>query len=183
MNWANLASISRVVMIPMIIGLYFSEMQSAHLLAAILFSIASLTDWLDGYLARKLNMTSDFGAFLDPVADKLLVVAIVIMLVTVYPAIFVAAMVIISREILVSALREWMASKGQRGTVAVAFSGKLKTTVQMLAIIALLLFSENGPVVILQAGYILIYIAAGLSIYSMVHYFSCAWPVLFPKSE
>lgn len=182
MNWANLATVSRVVMIPLIIVLYHSGVESAHLLAAILFSIASLTDWLDGYLARKLNIGSDFGAFLDPVADKLLVVTILIMLVTIYPLIFIATMIIISREILVSALREWMAAKGQRDTVAVAFSGKLKTTAQMLALIALLLASPAFPVAVLQTGFVLIYLSAALSIYSMIHYFRNAWPVLFPKT-
>ena len=182
MNWANLATLSRIVLIPVVIICYHSGLESAHLYAAILFSIASLTDWLDGYLARKLNQTSDFGAFLDPIADKLLVVAILIMMVTVYPAIFIATMVIISREIMVSALREWMAAKGQRDTVAVAFSGKLKTTVQMLAIIALLLASPSLPALILQIGYGLIYLAALLSISSMIQYFRSAWPVLFPKS-
>ncbi|PCJ22807.1 MAG: CDP-diacylglycerol--glycerol-3-phosphate 3-phosphatidyltransferase [SAR86 cluster bacterium] len=182
MNWANLASLSRIILIPVIIVGYGSNLGSAHILAAVLFTIASLTDWLDGFLARKLNLTSDFGAFLDPVADKLLVVAILIMLVTVYPAILIATLVIISREIMVSALREWMAAKGHRDTVAVAFSGKLKTTIQMLAIIALLLADASLPELVLQTGYGLIYLAALLSISSMIQYFRSAWPVLFPKT-
>ena len=182
MNWANFTTFSRVAMIPLIVALYHSGMEWAHLLAAILFSIASLTDWLDGYLARKLKLTSPFGAFIDPVADKLLVVTILIMLVTVHPVIFIAAMIIIGREILVSALREWMAGRGERKAVAVAFSGKLKTTVQMLAIIALLMASSALPELILQTGYGLIYLAALLSIISMIQYFASAWPVLFPKT-
>jgi len=102
--------------------------------------------------------------------------------VAVYPSLLIATAVIITREIMVSALREWMASKGQRDTVAVAFSGKLKTTFQMVAIAAMLAASPSLPEWILQGGYILIDIAALLSIYSMIHYFKNAWPVLFPKS-
>lgn len=183
MNWANLTTYSRILLIPVVIACYFSAIESAHLLAAILFTIASLTDWLDGYLARRLHQTSDFGAFLDPVADKLLVTGVLIMLVTVYPALLIATAIIISRELAVSALREWMASRGQRDRVAVAYSGKLKTTVQMIAIIALLLASPDYPEWILQAGYILISVAAALSIWSMLHYFRNARIVLLDKEE
>ncbi|PCI76345.1 MAG: CDP-diacylglycerol--glycerol-3-phosphate 3-phosphatidyltransferase [SAR86 cluster bacterium] len=174
MNWANIATISRVVLIPVVIYCYNLDTQSSHLLAAILFSIASLTDWLDGYLARKLDQTSEFGAFLDPVADKLLVAIIVIMLVSVYPALLLAGSIIIAREILVSALREWMAAQGLRDKVAVAFSGKLKTTVQMLAIITLLLANPSLPEWVLMLGYALIYLAAVLSISSGMQYFRAA---------
>lgn len=182
MNWANFATVSRIALIPVVIICYHSDLEFSNYLAAALFAIASLTDWLDGFLARKLNQTSDFGAFLDPVADKILVAVILIMLVAVYPSLLIATAVIITREIMVSALREWMASKGQRDTVAVAFSGKLKTTFQMVAIAAMLAASPSLPEWILQGGYILIGIAALLSIYSMIHYFKNAWPVLFPKS-
>ena len=175
MNWANLVTYLRIVLIPAVIVFYFASFDYANLWAAILFSIASVTDWLDGYLARKLGLASDFGAFLDPVADKLLVVVVLITLVSVYPALLLAAVVIISREILVSALREWMAGKGDRSTVAVAFSGKLKTLVQMLSIIALLLFSQNGPEWIWYIGYYGIYLSALLSVYSMMNYFMNAW--------
>ena len=158
------------------------DTQSSHLLAAILFSIASLTDWLDGFLARKLNQTSEFGAFLDPVADKLLVAIILIMLVSIYPPLLLAAGIIIAREILVSALREWMAAKGFRDKVAVKFSGKLKTTVQMFAIIILLLANPNLPEWLLMLGYGLIYLAAVLSISSAMQYFRAGWSELRPKS-
>ncbi len=181
MNWANFTTLSRIGLIPLIIVAYYSSLDWANSLAAILFAVASITDWLDGYLARKLKQSSDFGAFLDPVADKILVTVILIMLVAVYPALCIAAIVIITRELLVSALREWMATSGKRGTVAVAFTGKLKTTVQMLAIIALLLAEESLPGYVLQTGYVLINIAALLSIWSMFHYFKNAWAVLFPK--
>ena len=158
------------------------DTQSSHLLAAILFSIASLTDWLDGFLARKLNQTSELGAFLDPVADKLLVAIILIMLVSIYPPLLLAAAIIIAREILVSALREWMAAKGFRDKVAVKFSGKLKTTVQMFAIIILLLANPNLPEWVLMLGYGLIYLAAVLSISSAMQYFRAGWSELQLKS-
>lgn len=182
MNWANIATLSRVILIPVVIYCYHLDTEFSHVLAAILFAIASLTDWLDGFLARKLNQTSEFGAFLDPVADKLLVAVMVIMLVSVYPSLLLAAGIIIAREILVSALREWMASKGKRDKVAVAFSGKLKTTVQMLAIITLLLANPTLPEWVLMLGYSLIYLAAVLSISSMWQYFQGAWADLQAKS-
>ena len=182
MNWANSATFSRVVLIPVVIICYHLDTQSSHLLAAILFSIASLTDWLDGFLARKLNQTSEFGAFLDPVADKLLVAIILIMLVSIYPPLLLAAGIIIAREILVSALREWMAAKGLRDKVAVKFSGKLKTTVQMLAIIILLLANPDLPEWLLMLGYGLIYLAAVLSISSAMQYFRAGWSELQRKS-
>ncbi|MBT6481268.1 MAG: CDP-diacylglycerol--glycerol-3-phosphate 3-phosphatidyltransferase [Gammaproteobacteria bacterium] len=182
MNWANIATISRVLLIPVVIYSYNLDTQFSHLLAAILFTVASLTDWLDGYLARKLNQSSEFGAFLDPVADKLLVAVMMIMLVSVYPSLLLAAGVIIAREMLVSALREWMATKGMRDKVAVAFSGKLKTTVQMLAIITLLVANPSLPEWVLMLGYGLIYLAAVLSISSMTQYFRAAWSELQSKS-
>ena len=181
MNWANFTTVSRIILIPVVIVCYYSEFENAHLIAAILFALASLTDWLDGYLARKLNQVSDFGAFLDPVADKLLVAAVLLMLVTVYPALLLATAIIISREILISALREWMAIRGQRDNVKVVFSGKLKTTVQMVAISALLFCTPTTPEWIWQLGYILINVAAVLSLYSMFQYFKNAWGSLFPK--
>lgn len=182
MNWANIATISRFVLIPVVIYCYHLDTQSSYLLAAILFSIASLTDWLDGFLARKLNQASEFGAFADPIADKLLVAIILIMLVSIYPSLLLPAGIIIAREILVSALREWMAAKGLRDKVAVKFSGKLKTTVQMFAIITLLLANPSAPDWLLMLGYGLIYLAAVLSISSGMHYFRAGWSELQPKS-
>lgn len=178
MNWANIATVSRVILIPVVIYCYHLDSKSSHLLAATLFAIASLTDWLDGFLARKLKQSSEFGAFLDPVADKLLVAILLIMLISAYPALLLAGSIIIAREILVSALREWMASRGLRDRVAVKFSGKLKTTVQMLAIITLLLASPDLPEWVLLLGYGLIYLAAVLSISSGMQYFRAAWKEL-----
>ena len=183
MNLANATTISRIFLIPIIIWIYLSGIEYAYFWSALLFSLASLTDWLDGFLARKLKQSSDFGAFLDPVADKLLVTSILLLLLTIYSAILIAVAIIIFRELLVSALREWMAAKEQRDTVKVAFIGKLKTTVQMLAIITLLYNSPQSPAWIWLCGYWLINLAAVLSVWSMIIYFRNAWRGLFPKAN
>ena len=182
MNWANFVTCSRIAMIPVVMLLYTLEFPWHHLYATAVFGIASFTDWLDGYLARRLNQTSDFGAFLDPVADKLLVVMVLVLLVDNYNSIWfvVPVSLIIGREILISALREWMASRQQRDVVAVAFAGKVKTTVQMIAIIILLASDPNGYALFWQTGYVFIYVAAGLSLYSMIQYFAAAWAHLQP---
>ncbi len=173
MNLANLTTFLRVILIPPIVGLYVSSLPQAHLYAAAVFAVASLTDWLDGYLARKLNQTSELGAFLDPVADKLLIVVVCLVLLTTHPVLLPPIAIIVVRELMVSALREWTAGKGKR--VAVAFAGKVKATIQMLAIIALLL-SEGGeprPLWLLGAG--LIHLAALIALWSMAQYFRHAW--------
>jgi CDP-diacylglycerol--glycerol-3-phosphate 3-phosphatidyltransferase len=180
MNWANLITYFRMLLIPMVVLSYYSELQYANMMAAMLFSLASLSDWLDGYLARRLNQTSEFGAFLDPVADKLLVVTVLIMLVGELNPLLTPTIVIIAREVLISALREWMATRGHREAVAVAFSGKLKTTFQMIAIVTLILVTESSPDWLLMTGYVMIYIAALLSLYSALHYFKAARPYLTP---
>lgn len=180
MNAANLVTLSRIALIPVVVALYYSSLASGQILATVVFIIASISDWLDGYLARKLKQTSEFGAFLDPVADKLLVVVVLILLVTVHASLLTATAIIITREILVSALREWMAIRGKRAAVAVAFSGKLKTTVQMVAIGALLLVSDSTPALLWQFGFVLVNIAAILSLWSGFQYFQKARLVLFP---
>lgn len=180
MNWANLITYFRMLLIPMVVLSYYSELQYANMMAALLFSLASLSDWLDGYLARRLNQTSEFGAFLDPVADKLLVVTVLIMLVGELNPLLAPTIVIIAREVLISALREWMATRGHREAVAVAFSGKLKTTFQMIAIVALILVTESSPDWLLMTGFVMIYIAALLSLYSALHYLMAARPYLTP---
>ncbi len=178
MNWANFVTYTRIALIPVVVGLYFSAWQWGSLAAALIFAIASFTDWLDGFLARKLNQTTDYGAFIDPVADKLLVVVVLISLVAMYPALWIATGIIVAREILISALREWMASRSKRETVAVAFSGKLKTTIQMIAIVLLLAGSPIVPEIIWQGGYLLLNVAALLSLWSMFQYFRSAWSTL-----
>ena len=180
MNWANLITYFRILLIPVVVLSYYSELPNANAIAAMLFTAASLSDWLDGYLARRLNQTSEFGAFLDPVADKLLVVTVLIMLVGEINPLLAPTIVIIAREVLISALREWMATRGHREAVAVAFSGKLKTTFQMIAIVVLMLVTDSSPDWLLMSGYVMIYIAAMLSLYSALHYFKAARPYLTP---
>ncbi len=178
MNWANQVTFLRLLLIPVVVGFYYSSISNAEVLAAVLFTIASVSDWLDGYLARRFELSSEFGAFLDPVADKLLVVAVLVMLVSVYPILLLPTLIIISREILISALREWMAARGQRGAVAVAFIGKLKTTFQMLALIGLILVNPESPDWLFRGSFGLLLVAAVLSLWSMLLYFSKAWAVL-----
>ena len=158
-------------------GMYqFSESLLRHFLLTAVFVVAAITDWLDGYFARKLNMSSAFGRFLDPVADKLMVAAALIILVQWHPDIVMAisAIVIISREIAVSALREWMAELGNRTSVAVSYVGKLKTTFQMVAITVLLLNWESLETV----GYALLIVSVILTLWSMFIYLKAAWPSL-----
>jgi len=183
MNTANFVTCLRVLLVPVVVLVYYAPTAWSNLLAAGLFAIASLTDWLDGYLARRLNQCSDFGAFLDPVADKLLVVVALVLLTAVYPFVWfvLPVAVIIAREVFVSALREWMANCNQRGLVAVGYIGKVKTTVQMIAIIVLLAATPQWPGWSIQAGIGLIYLSALFSLWSMISYLRSALPVLRMK--
>lgn len=159
------------------IGMYqFSDSLLRHFLLTFIFILAAVTDWLDGYFARKLNISSAFGRFLDPVADKLMVAVALIVLVQWHSDIVMAisAIVIISREIAVSALREWMAELGKRTSVAVSYVGKLKTAFQMIAITVLLLNWEALEMV----GYLLMITAVILTLWSMIIYLKAAWPYL-----
>jgi len=176
MNYANLTTVLRILLIPAILACYFSGLNQAHLLAAGLFAVASLTDWLDGFLARKLNQATELGAFLDPVADKLLVVVVLLVLLSAFPALLPPVAIIVLRELIVSALREWTAGRGRR--VGVAFLGKLKAAIQMLAIIALLLVEDGGPAVLWLLGASLIHLSALLALWSMAQYFHHAWRTL-----
>jgi len=178
MNLANAITSFRLLLIPMVVGSYYSDWVFSNVAAAALFTLASLSDWLDGYLARRLDIATDLGAFLDPVADKLLVSAVLIMLSTQFPVLLLPAMLIVSREIVISALREWMAARGKRDVVAVAYSGKLKTMVQMLAIIVLILVTESSPDYLIWLGLGMIYLAALLGLYSAYLYFKAAIPSL-----
>lgn len=154
----------------------YSDNMLRHFLLTFVFILAAITDWLDGFLARKMGITSAFGRFLDPVADKLMVAAALIILVQWHANIVMAisAIVIISREIAVSALREWMAELGNRTSVAVSYVGKLKTTFQMVAITVLLLNWQSLEFI----GYILMVIAVVLTLWSMMIYLKAAWPYL-----
>ena len=178
MNLANAITSFRLLLIPMVVGSYYSDWVFSNAVAAALFALASLSDWLDGYLARRLDIATDLGAFLDPLADKLLASAVLIMLSTQLPVLLLPAILIVSREIAISALREWMAARGKRDVVAVAYSGKLKTTVQMLAIIVLILVTESSPDYLIWLGLGMIYLAALLGLYSAYLYFKAAMPSL-----
>jgi CDP-diacylglycerol---glycerol-3-phosphate 3-phosphatidyltransferase len=177
----NLLTSLRILLIPvLVIVFYLLPLEWRYLASAAVFTIASITDWLDGYLARRLQQTTTFGAFLDPVADKLLVAVALVLLVEVHASAILAipAIVIVGREIVVSALREWMAQYSQKRSVAVSNLGKLKTVFQMVAIIILLASGPDlgKPEVIL--GYTLLYAAAILTIWSMYQYLHMAWPDL-----
>ncbi len=180
MNTATFFTVLRVLAIPVFITIYYSNIPASNLIAAIIFTLASITDWLDGYLARKLNQCSAFGAFLDPVADKLLVTVTLVLLAANYssPWFVIPAAIMVAREVLVSALREWMSSNNQREVVAVGYIGKVKTTTQMLAIIALLAANPDSFNILLGIGYLLIYVSAILTIWSMFSYLKSAWPML-----
>lgn len=193
-NLPNIISLLRILVIPFFVLVFYLPFPGAHLTAAVIFTIASITDWLDGYLARSLKLSTRLGEFLDPVADKLMVSIALVMIVgesqfqyvsvpsTVVSipafALVIPAAIIVSREIVVSALREWMAELGKRTSVAVSWLGKVKTVVQMLALIVLLYCGPATHAVIIFTGYILLYFAAFLTIWSMVIYLKAAWPDL-----
>lgn len=183
-NIPNLLTLLRIVMIPVLVIVLYLPISWAHIAATIIFVMAAITDWLDGYLARKWNQTSPFGAFLDPVADKLIVVIALVVLVDInpipYDALYmvIPAVIIIGREITISALREWMAELGQRTSVAVAYIGKVKTAAQMTAISFLLYHETLFGISFAQVGLVLLYCAAALTLWSMLVYLKAAWPVL-----
>ena len=183
LNLPNLVTLLRILLIPLIVGIFYLpdewlSFENRNIAATSVFIFAAITDWLDGYLARKLNQMSAFGAFFDPVADKLVVVGALVVLLYLNRVDMVVALIIIGREIAISALREWMARVGQAKSVAVAFIGKLKTVVQMIAI-PLLLF--EGPLFGLLDcqlfGTLLINIAAVLTVVSMLYYLRRALPL------
>ncbi len=183
-NLPNSLTWLRIFLIPLFVAVFylpdgFLPKHSINVIATAIFALAALTDWLDGWLARRLNQMSAFGAFLDPVADKLMVAAALIVLVDLSRASVDVALIIIGREIAISALREWMAKLGRSGKVAVSFIGKLKTTAQMLAILMLLYHDPIGTwqyTVII--GRWLLYLAAFLTLWSMLHYLRMAWKAL-----
>ena len=167
-------------MIPCFAITFYLNTPWAPLAAATIFALAAITDWLDGYLARRLGQTSKLGAFLDPVADKLMVAVVLVILLQADPSIWFAVpiAVIIGREITVSALREWMAELGVRGKVAVSYIGKVKTFAQMASIILLILQHASPFEVLRTPGYALLYVAAALTLWSMYQYLAAAWPDL-----
>ena len=179
-NLPNLLTLLRIALIPIFIGVYYLPWEGRHLASAAIFGIAAGTDWLDGYLARKLDQFTPFGAFLDPVADKLIVASALIMLLESHANVLFAlpTLVIIGREIVISALREWMAELGNRTSVAVSYMGKVKTTLQMIAIAILLAINPVLYPKLDLMGIALLYVAALLTLWSMLIYLKAAWPEL-----
>jgi CDP-diacylglycerol--glycerol-3-phosphate 3-phosphatidyltransferase len=179
MTIATQLTLLRIAFIPLLVGVFYLPKWS-YLASAAVFSLAAITDWLDGYIARKYDQHTAFGAFLDPVADKLMVVVALVLLVESHASAWFAlpAAVIVGREIVVSALREWMAELGARASVAVSNLGKIKTTFQMTAIIVLLLFPPVPGSLFTTVGYVFLYAAAILTLWSMVIYLKAAWPYL-----
>ena len=178
-NLPTLLTWARIVAIPLVVGVYYTNLpiETQNIVGTALFILFAATDWLDGYLARKLNLTSSFGAFLDPVADKFLVAAALLVLVHLHRLDPLIALVIIGREIAISALREWMAQIGASRSVAVHMLGKVKTVVQMVAIPFLLYHGRLfGLVDTAFWGTVLIVVSAVLTIWSMVYYLQKALP-------
>ena len=184
LNLPNLLTWLRIILIPLFVGIFYFEKSwvsapNQNLVATIIFVAAAITDWLDGWLARKLNQTSAFGAFLDPVADKLMVGAALIILVQLARVDAIIALIIVGREFAVSALREWMAKIGESRSVAVSFLGKVKTASQMVALPLLLYHDRIGSFSPQRVGTWLIYVAALLTLVSMAYYLKMALPQLW----
>jgi len=181
MNLPNILTMSRIVMIPVFVVVFYLPMDWSYMGCAAIFALAAVTDWLDGYLARKLDQSTPFGAFLDPVADKLMVAVALAVLIEEHAAVLltIPATVIIGREIVISALREWMAEIGSRASVAVSYIGKIKTSAQMVAIVGLLAFPPGETLAYVALG--LLYVAAVLTLWSMFLYLKAARHDLFPK--
>ena len=169
----NILTFIRIIITPLLVLVYYlPPNQWGMPAAAVLFGIAALTDWLDGYLARKLNQSTKLGAFLDPVADKLIVITVLVMIVDEYGklSILIPALIIIGREIAILGLREWMSEQGQRGSVVVSMLGKIKTMIQMTALFLLLFYYPIFGISAFKLGVLLLYIAAAITIWSMVVY-------------
>lgn len=177
----NILTLFRIASIPIFVLAFYWPSEHAKFVSTAIFAVASITDLLDGYLARKLNQSSPFGAFLDPVADKLMVAVALVLAAVDLNSIWVTlpAVVIIGREIVISALREWMAEMGERGVVAVGQIGKIKTTAQMFCIGGLVWQQSE---LMLQAAYVLLYLASALTLWSMMIYLASAWRFMAPEN-
>lgn len=192
LNIPNILTLFRIALIPVLVVLYFWELEIRSILVTGVFVTAAITDWLDGFLARKMNATSALGAFLDPVADKLIVSSALVLLVSdlevldsvIHPLLFsISVCIIIGREIAISALREWMAELGERGVVSVGIQGKVKTGFQMVSI-SLLLYAE--PILEIpsfRVGELAFYVAAALTLWSVWSYLKAAMPYLLEKPD
>ncbi|MCP3671894.1 MAG: CDP-diacylglycerol--glycerol-3-phosphate 3-phosphatidyltransferase [Gammaproteobacteria bacterium] len=179
-NIPNILTLMRIALIPVFVAFFYLPVEHANQICAGIFALAAVTDWLDGFLARKLGQMSAFGAFLDPVADKLMVITALILLVEVdpTPALAIPTIIIIGREISVSALREWMAEVGERAKVAVTIIAKIKTAAQMIAILLLIYREPLWDIPVYTIGYVLLYVSAVLTVWSMFVYLKAALPSL-----
>ena len=179
-NLANILTLLRIAAIPVVVVCFYSPMDYARPLAAILFGLAAVTDMIDGWVARRFGQMSRFGEFLDPVADKLMVAIVLVMLVQAQSSWFedVIAMIIIGREITISALREWMATIGERANVKVDITGKIKTTLQMFGIAFMVYRNDLFGIPIYTIGFVLLVLAAVMTIWSMIVYLRAAWPFI-----
>jgi len=185
MTLPMIITLLRIALIPVLVLFFYLPYAWSSFAAAAVFILAAITDWLDGYLARRMGLMSELGAFLDPVADKLMVATALVLLVQTPPPILfpmffftVSAAIIIGREIAISGLREWMAEIGERGTVKVGFLGKLKTIFQMTAISCLLFKYPLFGLPVLFVGEMTLYLAAALTLWSMWVYLHAAWPIM-----
>ena len=178
LNIPTILTLLRIACIPVIIIVFYWPIEDSRLWCTLIFIIASFTDWVDGFLARKLNLQTAFGAFLDPVADKLMVVIILVLIVQADPAVYIAlpVAIIIGREVTVASLREWMAEIGQRSVVKVSQLGKYKTGFQMFSIVCLLFNADLYGVPVRSIGIVAIYVAAILTLWSMWQYIQLALP-------
>jgi len=176
---------ARIVLVPVFALVFYLPFKWAHIASAIIFTIAALTDWADGFIARKLQQTSALGAVLDPVADKLLVAVALVILVAEpgLPLLTLPAAIIVGREIIVSGLREWMAEIGKRASVKVTYISKTKTAAQMIAIVALLAYTPGAHIWLGIFGYSLLWVAALLTLWTMFVYIKIAWPELYPATK
>ncbi len=174
MNVPNILTLIRIGLIPVFVLVFFLPFSWSYMASAVIFTLAAITDWLDGFLARKLDQTTPLGAFLDPVADKLMVAVALAVLIHDYSSLLltIPAVIIIGREIIISALREWMAEMGKRASVAVSYIGKIKTACQMIAIILLLAYPQGEPLA--RAGLVALGLAAILTLWSMTLYLNAA---------
>lgn len=190
MTFPLFLTLLRIALIPVLVLFFYLPYAWSSLIAAVIFVFAAITDWLDGYLARRMGLLSSFGAFLDPVADKLMVATALVLLVDspppiIFPMILftLSAAIIVGREIAISGLREWMAEMGERGTVKVGVMGKLKTIFQMTAISCLLYESDLLGLPVALIGEMLLYLAATLTLWSMWVYLHAAWPIMLRRDK
>lgn len=180
MTIANQLTLMRIVFIPVFVVIFYLPYEWRFFYSALIFAVVSVTDWLDGWVARQFNQSTPFGAFLDPVADKLMVVVALVLMIESYEHMWftIPALVIIGREVFISALREWMAALGKSAEVSVSMVGKVKTTLQMMAIGFLLWNDPANSDWTGILGFTLFYIAVLLTLWSMLIYLKAAWPII-----